>query len=201
MQVFPTKGNLLALKKKLSLAQLGYELLDRKRNIMLREMLNMAKNAADLQLELNISFKEAYDKLRDANITVGQTRLIEAANSVKFKTDDITVRSRNVMGVDIAEVVPIDFNAELSYGFNNTDFHVDLVYIAFNKVKMLMIRQTVIENNVFRLAYAIKQSQKRANALKNIVIPTLKEQIKYITSYLEEKERDEFALQKLIKGT
>lgn len=36
-QVFATKGNLILYKKALKLAALGYELLDRKRNILIRE--------------------------------------------------------------------------------------------------------------------------------------------------------------------
>ena len=32
--VFPTKGNLLSTKKSLALAKMGFELLDRKRNIL-----------------------------------------------------------------------------------------------------------------------------------------------------------------------
>ena len=38
-QVFPTKGNLISTKKSLDLAKVGFELLDRKRNIIVREMM------------------------------------------------------------------------------------------------------------------------------------------------------------------
>ncbi|MFQ9148727.1 MAG: V-type ATP synthase subunit D [Eubacteriales bacterium] len=68
------------------------------------------------------------------------------------------------------------------------------------KVRDLVAKAAAIENSVYRLAKAIKQSQKRANALKNIVIPDLEEQIHYITGYLEEKERDEFTTLKVVKG-
>jgi len=48
---------------------------------------------------------------------------------------------------------------------------------------------------------AIRKTQKRANALKNIMIPTYREQVKFISSALEEKEREEFSRQKIIKAT
>ena len=57
-----------------------------------------------------------------------------------------------------------------------------------------------IENSVYRLSTAIRKTQKRANALKNILIPMYKEQVRYITSALEEKEREEFSRQKIIKA-
>ena len=56
-----------------------------------------------------------------------------------------------------------------------------------------------VENSVYRLANAIRKSQKRANALKNIVIPEFEHNIKFITDALEEKEREEFSRQKVIK--
>lgn len=198
-QVFPTKGNLIQLKKQLELANLGYELLDKKRNIMLREILSLAKTANDNQNELNISFESAYKKLQHANLTVGQTNIIEASNMIG-DVDDLNIRVRSIMGVEIPEVIIKEFQPNISYGFSDTDYYVDETYIEFNKVKQLAAKQAALENSVYRLAYAIKQAQKRANALKNIVIPNLSSQIAYITNYLEEKERDEFAILKVLKS-
>ena len=47
-QIFPTKANLMATQKSLSLAKLGYELMDRKRNILVREMMQLVDEAKDL---------------------------------------------------------------------------------------------------------------------------------------------------------
>jgi len=198
-QIFPTKGNLIQLKKQLDLAKLGYELLDKKRNIMLREMLSLAKLADDNQNDLNSRFSKAYKMLQSASLTVGQSNIIEAANTIG-SADDLTIRLRSIMGVEISEVLIKDFQPKVGYGFSDTDYYVDEAYIEFNKVKQLAARQAALENNVYKLAYAIKQAQKRANALKNIVIPNLGSQISYITNYLEEKERDEFAILKILKS-
>ena len=56
-----------------------------------------------------------------------------------------------------------------------------------------------VENSVYRLATAVNKTQKRANALQNIVIPGLDGTIRFITDALEEKEREEFARLKVIK--
>jgi len=69
----------------------------------------------------------------------------------------------------------------------------------FHKVKNLTIVLAETENSVYRLANAIRKAQKRANALQNVVIPEFEENIKYITEALEEKEREEFTRQKVIK--
>lgn len=56
-----------------------------------------------------------------------------------------------------------------------------------------------MENSVYRLADAIKKTQKRANALKNIMIPRFEATVKGITDALEEKDREEFSRLKVIK--
>ena len=51
-QIVPTKGNLLSTKKSLSLAKVGFELLDRKRNILIREMMGLIERANAIQGKL-----------------------------------------------------------------------------------------------------------------------------------------------------
>ena len=57
-----------------------------------------------------------------------------------------------------------------------------------------------VENSVYRLADAIKKTQKRANALKNIMIPRFEENVKFVSDALEEKDREEFSRLKVIKA-
>ena len=71
----------------------------------------------------------------------------------------------------------------------------------FNRAKELTIQLAEVENSVYRLANAIKKTQRRANALKNISIPRFEETVRYISSALEEKEREEFSRLKVIRHT
>ena len=73
--------------------------------------------------------------------------------------------------------------------------------MCFNETKRLTAVLAEIENSIYRLAIAIKKTQKRANALKNIIIPRYESQLQFITNSLEEKEREEFSRQKVIKST
>ena len=45
---FPTKGNLILAKNSLKLAHMGYELMDKKRNILLRELMGLIDQAKDI---------------------------------------------------------------------------------------------------------------------------------------------------------
>ena len=79
----------------------------------------------------------------------------------------------------------------------NTLFHKYKTKCSYSRKQNL----AEVENSVYRLANAIRKAQKRANALKNIVIPDFEHNIKFITDALEEKEREEFSRQKVIKAT
>ena len=68
---FPTKGNLMLAKNSLTLAKQGYELMDKKRNILIRELMNLIEEAKTIQSEIDATFTEAYQALQQANIEVG----------------------------------------------------------------------------------------------------------------------------------
>ena len=159
INMFPTKGNLIAAKNSLALARQGYDLMDKKRNI-----------------------------LQDIAKTV------PVENTVKIKT-------RSIMGTEIPLV---EYDKEASegtpnYAFYSTRVSLDEAQKAFNRVKELTIKLSTIETSAIRLATNIKKTQKRANALKNITIPTYEAIVKNITNALEEKEREEFTRLKVIK--
>ena len=198
IDVFPTKSNLLAVKRSFSLAKTGFELLDKKRNVMLREMMSLMQDITGVQDQINETFSEAYASLQRANFTIGQSEILSIANYNIFP-DDITIRFRSIMGVEIPVVAYDEEEPVLYYGFAATNSDLDDAYIKFMKVKRLTAMLAAIENSVYRLAFAIKQAQKRANALRNIVIPQLEQTIYFITGYLEEKERESFTVLKVLK--
>ena len=196
-QVFATKGNLINAKHSLRQAQLGYELMDRKRNILIREMVMLTDKAKALSASLEKTFAEAYAALQNANVIDGV--LSEKAQTMPVDTSiDITYRS--VMGIELPEVTGGDAEPRLCYSLADTDSSFDRAYACFMKAKQTGLTLAEIENSVYRLSVAIRKSQKRANALKNILIPNYRAQVKFITEALEEKEREEFSRQKIIKA-
>ena len=197
---FPTKGNLIAAKNSLALARQGYDLMDKKRNILVREMMDLVDQASTIQTEIDTTFRAAYEALQQANIEMGIhmvqdiSKTVPVENTVKFKT-------RSIMGTEIPLV---EYDKEASegtpnYAFYSTRVSLDEAQKAFNRVKELTIKLSTIETSAIRLATNIKKTQKRANALKNITIPTYEAIVKNITNALEEKEREEFTRLKVIK--
>lgn len=196
--VIPTKGNLMALKRSLTLARLGYDLMDRKRNILIREIMGLIDRAAEIQSRIETTFSSAYAALRSANITLGQH--MDLAESVT-PDDSIGIRFRSVMGVEIPIVSAREEEEDIvPYGFALSNSQLDEAREGFVRVKRLTRELAEVETSIYRLAVAIKKTQKRANALQNIIIPGFSKDVKFITDALEEKEREEFSRLKVIKA-
>lgn len=196
--MFPTKGNLIIAKNSLALAKQGFDLMDKKRNILIRELMELIDEASNIQLEIDSTFTAAYQALQKANIEMGIQNVQELSQTVPLEKS-ITIKSRSIMGTEIP-LVSMDQHSETpSYGFYNTKLSLDEACKEFNKVKRLIIRLSSIENSAYRLANNIKKTQKRANALQNITIPMYTSLTKSIQNALEEKEREEFTRLKVIK--
>ncbi|MEG0265211.1 MAG: V-type ATP synthase subunit D [Erysipelotrichaceae bacterium] len=195
-QVFPTKGNLIATKKSSDLAKLGYDLMDRKRNILIREMMDLLDDVKLIRDQISDTYAVAYMALQEANMSLGV--ISDLVDAVPIDTG-ISITYRSVMGVDIPKVSYEKQSMHLCYGLARANSKLDYAYQCFMKVKELTIILAEVENSVYRLANAIRKAAKRANALKNIVLPDFQETIKYISEALEEKEREEFSRQKVIK--
>lgn len=196
-QVFATKGNLINTKKTLSLAKLGYELLDRKRNILIRELMLLIDEAQRLRSSIEQTYKDAYSALQLANITMGVVSPIAENMPIE---NSVEISYKNVMGVQLPTVSMDKAQPHISYGFIRTNSQLDKAYLAFSKVKEITVTLAQVENSIYRLATAIKKTQRRANALKNIIIPQNEATVKYISDSLEEKEREEFSRLKVIKA-
>ena len=194
----PTKGNLMLAKNSLALAHQGYDLMDKKRNILLKELMSLIDEAKDIQEEIDQTFTKAYACLQRANIEHGISKVRELAFTVPIE-DSIRIQTRSIMGTEIPHVKYDAKQNDLTYSFSTTRESIDIAREAFREVKDLTIKLSMVENAAYRLATNIKKTQKRANALKNITIPMYSNLVYTISNALEEKEREEFTRLKVIK--
>ena len=188
---FPTKGNLILAKNSLALSLQGFDLMDKKRNILIREMMNLIDEAKGIQSQIDVTFREAYGALQRANMEIGINTVQTISYTVPIE-DSIRIKTRSIMGTEIPLVESESSGDAPTYAFYSTKE-------SFEKVKELTIRLSMVENAAYRLAANIKKTQKRANALKNITIPHYEQLTKDISNALEEKEREEFTRLKVIK--
>ena len=195
---FPTKGNLILAKNSLALALQGFDLMDKKRNILIREMMDLIEEAKGIQSQIDQTFRSAYAALQKANMEIGINTVQTISYTVPIE-DSIRIKTRSIMGTEIPLVESQPGGNLPTYAFYSTRESLDEARQAFEKVKELTIKLSMVENSAYRLASKIKKTQKRANALKNITIPHYQQLTKDISNALEEKEREEFTRLKVIK--
>lgn len=195
---FPTKGNLILAKNSLQLSRQGYELMDKKRNILIREMMELIDKAKDIQAQIDDTFRKAYLALQRANMEMGISLVEQISYTVPVE-NSIRIKTRSVMGTEIPLVEYDATPSRPTYAYYSGKSSLDEAKAAFERVKVLSIELSMIENAAIRLAANIKKTQKRANALQNITIPKYEALSKEISEALEEKEREEFTRLKVIK--
>nr|WP_312576374.1 V-type ATP synthase subunit D [Sedimentibacter sp.] len=197
--IAPTKSNLIKSKSSLVLSKKGYELLDKKRNVLIKEMMEFVDKARNMHNEIYDVIADAYEALQKANITLGVKNVEDMSYSIPVD-EHFDVLLKSVMGVDIPTVKYKDEKIMPTYGFYNTNSALDEAREKFKNVRFRVYELAEIENSIFKLAKEIEKTQKRANALQHKLIPKYKEQVKYIQDVLEEKEREDFFRLKKLKG-
>jgi len=205
ISTFPTKGNLMKARDSLRLSRQGYDMLDKKRNILINEMMSLIDRAEQVQAAIDSTFDKAYKALQRANISLGISTVRQVGISIP-EENNIRLKFKSIMGIEIPEVImegkADNENLDIStrYSFFKTNYFMDEAYINFNKVKLLILEMAEIENTVIKLAHNIMKTQKRANALKSIIIPKYEELVNSILNSLEEKEREESSRLHVLKA-
>lgn len=197
--IAPTKTNLLKLKEELKFAQLGHELLDQKRNILVVELLTLVDQAADYERKVEEALERAYEALQETALAMGKLRVSSTASAINMEPS-IVIRQRRVMGVALPVVETSFFERAPYYSLSDTSFWMDRSVQNFQEALKLMGRFAELKASIMRLATEVRKTMRKVNALEKIAIPDLMESVHYIQNRLEENERDMFSLMKLVKN-
>jgi V/A-type H+/Na+-transporting ATPase subunit D len=197
--ISPTRINLIQTKRTLALAESGRDILERKRDILLRELRHSIFDAEKAREELTEALSMAYQSLREAKMAKSGATVDNIALGSSYEADFL-LDYRSIMGV----LVPIlEFQSETEvkpdYGFANTSAELDKAFKEFYQVLDYVAELAKAEGITFQLASDIRKTQRRVNALNYVLIPKYRATVKGIDLVLEEKEREEFVRTKRIK--
>lgn len=193
-----TKTSLMAAQNSLELSEKGFDLLDKKRNVLIINMMGFIERAEGIQKKVAVVFRDAYEALQIANITVGISNVDQIAQSIS-EASGFEVLEKSIMGVEIPEIKYEEDKLIHYYSFYNTNTALDVAMEKFHEVKLLLYELSEVEDSVYKLAMEVKRTQKRANALQNIQIPKYREMVSKILEVLEEREREDFFRLKVVK--
>jgi V/A-type H+-transporting ATPase subunit D len=197
--ISPTRINLIRTKKTLSLAESGRDVLERKRDILLRELRTSIFEAEKAREELLKALTTAYQSLKEANMAKGSDTIANVALGSCFEANFL-LDFRSIMGVTVPT---IEFqsatDAKPDYGFANTNAELDKAFKQFYSLLKLLADLAKAEGTTFQIANDVGRTQRRVNALNHVLIPMYRNITKEIALVLEEKDREEFVRTKRIK--
>lgn len=199
LQVAATRSNLVVVRQQLNLAREGFRLLDRKRDVLIMEIMRLIADAEETQHQVEKQFAKAYEVLQEARAAMGTERVRRFTLS---RTQEIGVHitPHSIMGVVVPSVACTSPSTQLPYGFGDTSVMLDQAQREWAAALALMGHLSETVTTVWRLALELRRTQRRVNALENIFIPSYEETLAYIQDTLEEKDREELFRMKRAKN-
>jgi V/A-type H+-transporting ATPase subunit D len=198
LKVPPTKSTLLDLKKQLINLETGYDLLERKREILTRLVYERLKAYRKLRATAKEVIHNAYYWVAIAQMRMGSQQLKQFALGLD-KAVNVRILPRSNMGIEYPSITATPLPLQ-PFSLLKSDASVDEARIHLIKMTALFADLGEAEISLLRILEEQIKTKKRVNALKYNVIPKYKNTIKFIQSSLEEEERNTlFQLKTLIK--
>lgn len=194
----PTRINLINLKNRIKKARRGYDILKRKREVLVIEFLKLLQQSKNDRAYLYSILKDAYKTVTIASAYVGNFELEEIALYVK-ESSPIQINVKNIMGVRIPVITKGIREGSGMQNMLSTNVAADDISDSFSKVSDTLVDIAQREQGLRRLVLEIDKTKRRVNALDYVVIPNMMAQAKYISMRLEEMERDTFSALKHVK--
>lgn len=199
LKLSPTRSNQLLVSQRLALARRGYNLLDRKRDVLVIEIMRMISDAERVQEQIQERFRRAYEAIEEARVVEGIERLHRLALSKPYEID-MRITPRSVMGVVIPTVTCRMPARRPLYGFGDSSVMLDQATQAWSEVLALIGELAEKVTAAWRLALELRRTQRRVNALENVFIPAYEETLAFIRDTLEEKDREDLFRMKRAKA-
>ncbi len=189
--VTPTRMVLNQLKGRLKTATRGHKLLKDKRDELMRQFMEVVKKNKELRLRVEEGLTEAFGALTVAS-AVMSPEMLEQALMYPRQSVELGMSYKNVMSVNVPEYSFKTRNADpgeiYPYGFAQTSGELDIAMQHMSRVFEDMLELAQIEKTMQLLAEEIEKTRRRVNALEYVMIPDMKENIKFISMKLEEND-------------
>ena len=198
LNIAPTKSNLLAMKEQLAVSTNGYELLEEKREILVRELMHLVEKVKLLEKQMDKAVNQAYPAFKRMLMVDGADQIQRLSHGIHYdfhmNEKKVTIGGMGFSSIDVE--LP---QQELFYSFNGTDANTGHTVSKFFDLLSILTQMASIRTIVWRLADEVKKTQRRVNALDKMIIPQTTETKTYIESVLEERERENVFVLKALK--
>jgi len=185
LSVNPNRMELLRLRRRIILAERGHKLLKGKLEEIMRRFLQLIRRLYNLQEEVSLKFKKvflSFALVRTRNSHKELERLIPEGKLL-LATKRERIFNLYVPQFEIKEKEVSD------YDFLNTESELDIGIKKTQELLTDLVEMARLWKAVELLSHEIEVTRRRVNALEHILIPNIRETIRYISARLEEMER------------
>jgi V/A-type H+/Na+-transporting ATPase subunit D len=197
IDIAPTKSNLRKVKSDLEFAYEGFDLLNQKREILVLEIIKSIKGIKEIETELKTALDEHYMRYKIAGVVSGAEIL--ALKSISEKTSyTLTRKNLRLMGISIPAYMFEPGALAVNSSLAGTGAAYDMLKVNSIPLNKLIVNYASLAKKIFLLSSELKKVQRKVNALEKIFIPSYEDTKKYISDRLEEMEREEIYIKKLI---
>lgn len=192
LNVNPTRMNLTALKKRLKTATRGHKLMKDKRDELMKEFLELARENGRLRQTVEEKLTGMYQNFSIASAVMSR-EVMEESLMIPKQGVVLDVGNKNIMSVNVPvfsfETTANDAGDIYPYGYASTSGELDNAISGLTDIFPLLLELAAKEKEVQLIAAELEKTRRRVNALEYVMIPQLQVTIKYIQMKLDENER------------
>lgn len=191
--IHPTRTNLLHLKEKAASVSGSIAILKARRQALIREFLGTVHPFLSSRDAVRRDYGHALDELHLARGLEGRP-FLESLEAIAERDVGVEIEERNIMGVRYRELSAqgtlLRSPEERAYDYSATTGHLEEALFLFEKVVETMLEVAAFESKLKRLGEEIQRVTRRTRVLEERVQPDLRRQIRTITQYIAERERE-----------
>ena len=193
----PTKSSLRKLKEDLAFAYEGYDLLNQKREILAMEIVRKIDVIRGIEAEFQEILNKLYAAYRNAAVDMG-SEVITLQSCFEMRSYFLHMDFTKLMGLKLLNIRLDLKNINFAVTLPQTTAVYDDAKAQSRNALQVLAKYATVTKSVIMLSRELKKVQRRVNALEKIFIPQREEAKKYITDRIEEMEREEIFVKRLI---
>jgi V/A-type H+-transporting ATPase subunit D len=204
MIIHHTRTSLLLLKEKNSSVVNSIGILKARRQALIQEFLKTTEPFLRTRKEIVGTYGSALDELALSYGQMGKG----GVKSITFATErniKINITEKSIWGLKYKDVTineaPVREADKRGYDFTSTTPHLEEGIHLFEKVLESMLDVAAFESKLKRLSEEIVKITRKIKVLEERIVPKLKYQIKTITQYISERDRETYYRLKKFKAS
>jgi len=195
LTVPPTITMLAMIKARLAGATKGHALLKKKADALTIKFRQILKKIVDTKTKMGKSLKTSSFALTEAKYAAGDNVKHTIFDNVEAAQVRVKASTDNVAGVKLPKFEYVNDSTESKMdmtGLGKGGQQIQGCRQSYLKAVELLVDLASLQTSFLALDTAIKTTNRRVNALENVVKPKLENTIAYIKGELDELEREEF---------